>query len=182
MKVNENGILLKVKCLILLNIFSVFPTHVGMFPGCSFLRLKTYCLPHACGDVPVHALVKAGVFPTHVGMFPMPIRLSWRLFSVPHARGDVPRMDEPAVIHTNVWMFLFHCSRRSRLRLACLPHACGVFQKSKNFSFLLASRKCLLYKCFQRTETSVFFQIVCVCAVRVPVYWTGYGSCGLLTI
>ena len=93
MKVNKFGTLLKVKYLILLNIFSVFPTPVGMFPFKTVLDDLCSGLPHACGDVPseailammmrlssprmwgcssasVHALVKAGVFHTLVGMFP----------------------------------------------------------------------------------------------------------------
>ena len=49
--------------------------------------------------------------------------------------------------------------------MVCLPHACGVFPKSKNFYFLLESRKCLLYKCFHRTDTCRFSfkSFVCLC-------------------
>ena len=53
MKVNKFGTLLKVKSLILLNIFSVFPTYVGMFPTSSTLNRTISSLPHVCGDVPV---------------------------------------------------------------------------------------------------------------------------------
>ena len=60
MKVNENGTLLKVKCLILLNIFSVFPTHVGMFLKSASSLQCSRSLPHACGDVPVPADAKFG--------------------------------------------------------------------------------------------------------------------------
>ena len=88
-KVNKFGTLLKVKCLILLNIFSVFPTHVGMFPPLSGRKADHRCLPHACGDVPDCGSVmwfnqssprmwgcsggcqvrfEPRVFPTHVGI------------------------------------------------------------------------------------------------------------------
>ena len=71
MKVNENGTLLKVKCLILLNIFSVFLTHVGMFLQVLVLEMYNLCLPNACGDVPVRlAIITGGC--------------------LPHACGDVP--------------------------------------------------------------------------------------------
>ena len=50
-KVNKFGTLLKVKLLILLNIFSVFPTLVGMFPPLNRSRVLL-SLPHARGDVP----------------------------------------------------------------------------------------------------------------------------------
>lgn len=101
----------------------------------------------------LYAEIRGRVFPTHVGMF---------LSGSPTSHSVFP---------THVGMFLCGCSRLS------LPHACGGFPKKQNFSFLLASRKCLLYKCFQRTDTCRFsFKSFVCCAVRVPVYWTGYGS------
>ena len=71
-KVNKFGTLLKVKCLILLNIFSVFPTHVGMFPHKSKGFSFCHRLPHARGDVPSGAFV-SDVHPC-----------------LPHVCGDVP--------------------------------------------------------------------------------------------
>ena len=113
MKVNENGTLLKVKCLILLNIFSVFPTHVGMFPENDGFAIESSSLPHACGDVPFRHCVLfrlslssprmwgcsfpySGhwggypVFPTHVGMFLVIVSHGFLATSLPHACGDVP--------------------------------------------------------------------------------------------
>ena len=92
MKVNENGTLLKVTCLILLNIFSVFPTYVGMFLTHVARVTNASGLPHACGDVPVPVPKKHGVvtyhsvFPTNVWMF---LFTFLKIFSLPHARGDV---------------------------------------------------------------------------------------------
>ena len=40
--------------------------------------------------------------------------------------------------------------------ISVFPTHVGFSQKSKNFSLLLASRKCLLYKCFQRTDICRF--------------------------
>ena len=51
-KVNKFGTFLKVKYLILLNIISVFPTYVGMFPEARLHKDGMRCLPHVCGDVP----------------------------------------------------------------------------------------------------------------------------------
>ena len=60
LKVNENGTLLKVKSLILLNFLSVFPTYVGMFPTSSTLNRTISSLPHVCGDVPYVQFVMTG--------------------------------------------------------------------------------------------------------------------------
>lgn len=62
MKAIKFGTFIKVKYLILLNIFSVIPTHVGMFLACSQPLPSLRSLPHACRDVPV----------------PVPLRLSCR--------------------------------------------------------------------------------------------------------
>lgn len=70
MKVNENGTLLKVKCLILLNIFSVFPTHVGMFLRACIPKRHIQSSPRMWGCSHVHDDESAQiVFPTYVGMF-----------------------------------------------------------------------------------------------------------------
>lgn len=73
MKAMKFGTLIKVRYLILLNIFSAFPTYVGMFLQTSISVNSTTGLPHICGDVPdrtAPALSCNRVFPTHVGMFP----------------------------------------------------------------------------------------------------------------
>ena len=175
----------------------VFPTYVGMFPRAR-RRIRSNSLPHACGDVPsithhsalsprssprswgcssasVNALVKAGVFPMHVVMFLTVSFLSRFAMSLPHARGDVPS----GAFVSDVHPCLPHASGDvpvpSTLLKLCLPHACGVFPKSKNFSFLLASRKCLLYKCFQRTDTCRFSFKSFVCSVPSEFQFTGQG-------
>nr|DAV39693.1 MAG TPA: hypothetical protein [Caudoviricetes sp.] len=71
---------------------SVFPTHVGVFPSICRNRVRSHCLPHACGGVSVDFEVDrpcavssprmwgcfpwsicinldGSVFPTHVGVF-----------------------------------------------------------------------------------------------------------------
>ena len=108
-KVNKFGTLLKVKCLILLNIFSVFPTHVGMFRCFMGVHHSQRRLPHACWDVPV----------------PVPCPMMMSSVSSPRMWG---------------------------------------FHKKQKFLFLLAYRKCFLYKCFQRTDTCRFSfkSFVCV--------------------
>ena len=171
MKVNENGTLLKVKCLILLNIFSVFPTHVGMFPNLRLHVQRAESLPHACGDVPektiteitlrlssprmwgcsYHPLkvrLKNFVFPTHVGMFRILVLLMSSCLRLPHACGDVP-------VPVTCPMMMSSVSS---------PRMWG-FPKKQKFLFLLAYRKCLLYKCFHRTDTCRFSfkSFVCLC-------------------
>ena len=112
MKVNKFGTLLKVKSLILLNIFSVFPTYVGMFLRGTRHWLFLYSLPHVRGDVPIPSTTAERVlsssprmwgcsfrgvrskritivFPTHVGMFPSAKQSSWAAYGLPHACGDV---------------------------------------------------------------------------------------------
>ena len=73
LKVIKFGTLLKVKWLILLNIFRVFPTHVGMFRSWQF--------------------VPRNVFPTHVGMFLHRFGFIEMAKRLPHACGDVPKAD-----------------------------------------------------------------------------------------
>ena len=200
MKVNENGTLLKVKCLILLNIFSVFPTHVGMFLNSYLFCAKKKSLPHACGAVPnLHNIKEKSyassprmwgcslrcspvsicptVFPTHVGMFHcrmiechlcyvfpphvgmFPTWLENTPASLPHACGAVP---VPVPVHACNWRVL--------------PTHVG-FSKRKNFSFCLhLESACYISAFIEPILVGSLSNHLCVCAVRVPVFWTGYGS------
>ena len=70
----------------------VFPTHVGVFPGRSFLLRRTAGLPHARGGVsPAEKIAKEEykVFPTHVGVFPLNHYQIAGGLCLPHARGGV---------------------------------------------------------------------------------------------
>ena len=93
-------------------LYSVFPTHVGVFPVLRLLLLEEHCLPHARGGVSSPPTLSResfsssprtwgcfcpdtekrrvpAVFPTHVGVFPStPPSRGWSR-SLPHARGGV---------------------------------------------------------------------------------------------
>ena len=159
MKVNENGTLLKVKCLILLSILVSSPR----MWGCSFR-----CLCQRC---------TTSVFPTHVGMFPSSCHGRSNQHSLPHACGDVPQLMVAMLKTTqsSPRMWGCPCSSSRACESGSLPHACGGFPKKQNFSFLLASRKCLLYKCFQRTDTCRFSFKSFVCSVPSEFQFTGQG-------
>ena len=121
LKGNKFGTLLKVKCLILLNIFSVFPTHVGMFPTSSTLNRTISSLPHVCGDVPYVQFVMTGKIESSPRMWgcscssgshSLSIRVSFPSLSPPVYPIDVSFMgfppafsaslhkDDPALSHS----------------------------------------------------------------------------------
>ncbi len=91
---------------------SVFPTHVGVFPALSLLRLASRCLPHTRGGVSMGCSVRAAneassphtwgcfrlffisfilryVFPTRVGVFLIGVPFVGPEIGLPHTRGGV---------------------------------------------------------------------------------------------
>ena len=125
MKVNENGTLLKVKYLILLNIFSVFHTPVGMFLQSFVVILTSLSSPRmwGCSPLRLFLMICVLIFPLMWGCS----RKSYRDFIgkySPRMWGCSCPLELPdprdLVFPTHVGMFLgvHHSQRR-------LPHACG---------------------------------------------------------
>lgn len=120
-----------------------------------------------------------GVFPTHVGMF---LTRSKGL-GLPHVCGDVPALylQKHTTLTSSTRMWGCYCSCSCSLRVALLSDAVMSsprmlwFPKKQKFFFLLASRKCLLYKCFQRTDTCRFSFKSFVCSVPSEFQFTGQG-------
>lgn len=135
-----------------------------------------------CSSCALYAENCGRVIPTHVGMFRLLSAVDLRVVFPTHV-GMFPL--DSTVFSTHVGMFLRVLSLVMYipvfLTLVCMfqiessPRMWGFFPKSKNFSFLLASRKCLLYKCFQRTDTCRFSFKSFVCSVPSEFQFTGQG-------
>ena len=109
---------------------TVFPTHVGVFPGDEFMLSKSRRLPHACGGVSTAKddgdfVVQSSprmwgcfcfreviapcvcVFPTHVGVFPDLARHRPGKERLPHACGGVScpvvKRDRAGVSSPRMW-------------------------------------------------------------------------------
>ena len=128
----------------------------------TYIKFAGVRLPHACGDVPIEASFERSKKMS-----------SPRMWGCSHrTHGYRHRL---FVFPTHVGMFL--CKRERACESGSLPHACGVFpKKQKFFFFACLSIVFAIYVLSTNRYLSVLFQIICVCAVRVPVYWTGYGS------
>ena len=108
-------------CTKLIEILSVFPTHVGVFLSSPRIVRIPESLPHACGGVSQYGLidwrlrgssprmwgcfrtaekipVQLGVFPTHVGVFPGQGSTGTAGAGLPHACGGVSMKSSSEIV------------------------------------------------------------------------------------
>lgn len=121
------------------------------------------------------------VFPTHVGMF---LTRSKGL-GLPHVCGDVPALylQKHTTLTSSTRMWGCSCSCSCSLRVALLsgavmssPRMWGFSQKAKISLFCLPLESAFYISAFNEPKHRFSFKSFVCCAVRVPVYWTGYGS------